>query len=134
MANSHQSKGLILACIGGLALTLDVPLIRLSQAEVWSSMLLRALLMMPITFLIWALVRRWIGVHEALMPGKISWLVLLAYGISSLFFFFGVYNTTTANLVFILAFNPMIAALFSWLLFRERPAPQTFLAMAVMTL
>ena len=47
-------------------------------------------------------------------------------------FFVGVFNTSTANLVFILAFNPMIAALLGWLTLKERPAPQTFLAMAVM--
>jgi drug/metabolite transporter (DMT)-like permease len=132
MHNLKQAKGLALAAIGGLALTFDVPLIRLSGADIWSAMLFRALLMLPVTFLVWAFVKMLTGVHEPLMPGKLSWAVLAAYGAGSLCFFFGVFNTTTANLVFILAFNPMIAALFSWLLFRERPAPQTFVAMGVM--
>jgi drug/metabolite transporter (DMT)-like permease len=43
-----------------------------------------------------------------------------------------VFHTTTANLVFILAFNPMFAALMGWLLIGERPKPQTFVAMAAM--
>jgi drug/metabolite transporter (DMT)-like permease len=134
MAFSQQAKGLALATIGGLALTFDVPLIRLSGAEVWSAMLFRALLMLPVSFFVWGMVRVLTGTREPLMPGRLSWLVLFFYGVASLCFFFGVYNTTTANLVFILAFNPMIAALLSWVLFRERPAPQTFLAMGVMTI
>jgi drug/metabolite transporter (DMT)-like permease len=132
MPNPVQAKGLALAAIGGMALTFDVPLIRLSGADVWSAMLFRALLMLPVTFTVWALVRHFNGARDPLLPGRLSWLVLLSYGAASLCFFYGVFNTTTANLVFILAFNPMIAALFSWVLFRERPAPQTFLAMAVM--
>ncbi len=132
MASSQQAKGLALAAIGGLALTFDVPLIRLSGADIWSAMLFRALLMLPVTFIVWGIIKVITGEHEPIMPGKLSWAVLLAYGAGSLCFFFGVFNTTTANLVFILAFNPMIAALFSWVMFRERPAPQTFLAMAVM--
>ncbi len=132
MPNSVQAKGLALAAVGGMALTFDVPLIRLSGADVWSAMLFRALLMLPVTFTVWGLIRYFSGARDAILPGKLSWLVLLSYGAASLCFFYGVFNTTTANLVFILAFNPMIAALFSWVLFRERPAPQTFVAMAVM--
>jgi drug/metabolite transporter (DMT)-like permease len=134
MNNSHQAKGFALAAIGGLALTFDVALIRLSGADIWSAMLFRALLMLPVTFIVWIFVRMLTGVHEPLMPGKLSWAVLAAYGCGSLCFFTGVFNTTTANLVFIIAFNPMIAALFSWVLFRERPAVQTFIAMGVMIL
>jgi drug/metabolite transporter (DMT)-like permease len=134
MPNPQQTKGLALAAIGGMAVTFDVPLIRLADADVWSAMAIRALLMIPVTFLIWGAVRAFTNTREPLMPGKLSWLVLLGYGAGSLCFFIGAYNTTTANLVFILAFNPMIAALFSWVLFRERPAPQTFLAMGVMTI
>lgn len=129
---TDRVKGLALAAFGGLALTADVPLLRLAQADQWSAMLFRAMLILPVSFAIWGLVRFLTGVREPLMPGRLSWAVLACYGISSLCFFHGVYHTSTANLVFILAFNPMIAALFSWLLFKERPAPQTFAAMAMM--
>ncbi len=132
MQNSQQAKGLALAAIGGLALTFDVPLIRLSGADIWSAMLFRALLMLPVSFLVWGIIKVITGIHEPVMPGKISWAVLMSYGVASLCFFHGVFHTTTANLVFILAFNPMIAALISWVLFRERPAPQTFAAMGAM--
>jgi drug/metabolite transporter (DMT)-like permease len=130
--NSQRVKGLALAAIGGLALTFDIPLIRLSQADQWSSQIMRALLIIPVSVLIWWCLRTFAGVRESMMPGRLSWAVMLSYGVSSLLFFSAVFNTTTANLVFILAFNPMLSALFSWILFRERPAPQTFFAMTVM--
>ena len=59
-------------------------------------------------------------------------LWLLYYGLGSIFFITGVYNTTTANLVFILAFNTVFAALLSWLFLKERPRLGTMIAMLAM--
>ncbi|MGO7565746.1 EamA family transporter, partial [Rhizobium johnstonii] len=46
------------------------------------------------------------------------------------FFLLAVLNTSTANVVFIVAFNPMFAALLSGIFLKERPAPATLIAMA----
>lgn len=132
MPHANRAKGLALAAFGGLALTLDIPLIRLSEGDVWSTQFLRGLLIAPIGIAAWILMRVFAGQREPMMPGKLSWAVSLLYGISSALFFYAVFATPTANLVFILAFNPMIAALLGWALFREVPKPQTFAAMAVM--
>lgn len=53
------------------------------------------------------------------------------YGITSILFVLAVFNTSAANLVFILAFNPMMAALFAWWLFGERPGIVTWIAIAL---
>lgn len=132
MSQHHRSTGLALASIGGLALSFDIPLIRLSGGDVWSVQFVRGLMIAPIGVLFWLLARRFVDWKEPLLPGRLAPLIALFYALSSGFFFFAVFNTSTANLVFILAFNPMIAALFGWMLMGERPAPQTFLAMAVM--
>jgi len=52
----------------------------------------------------------------------------ILFGISSIFFALAVFNTSTANLVFILAFNPMLAAMFAWWLIGEKPSMVTWLA------
>ena len=52
----------------------------------------------------------------------------ILYGVSSILFTISVFNTSTANLVFILAFNPMIAALFAWWFIGERPNLITWIA------
>lgn len=134
MPNSDRNMGLGLAAIGGLALSFDIPLIRLSGGDLWSVQFVRGLMIAPIGIVAWLLLRRFGGYRETLLPGRLAWPIMLLYAASSALFFFAVFNTSTANLVFILAFNPMIAALFGWLLMKERPAPQTFLAMAVMLL
>lgn len=134
MAHIDRAKGLALAALGGIALTFDIPLIRLSEGDVWSTQFVRGLLIAPIGVAAWLLMRTFGGLREPLMPGKLSWLVALLYGVSSSLFFYAVFTTPTANLVFILAFNPMIAALLGWIFFRELPKPQTFAAMAFMIL
>ena len=132
MHHPNRARGLALAALGGLALTFDIPLIRLSQGDVWSTQFARGLMMAPIGVAAWVLMRTFGGSRDALLPGRLSWLVALFYGLSSALFFYAVFATPTANLVFILAFNPMIAALLGWFLFKEVPKPQTFAAMAVM--
>ena len=129
---NDRTKGFALAALGGMALTLDIPLIRLTGGDVWSVPFVRGLMIAPIGFLVWWYLRETGRYNEALLPGKLAPLVLLFYGASSALFFIGVFNTSTANLVFILAFSPMIAALLGWIFLNEKPAPQTFLAMAVM--
>jgi drug/metabolite transporter (DMT)-like permease len=59
-------------------------------------------------------------------------LIGILYGINSLTFMLAVFNTTTANVVFILAFTSMFAALLSWIFLGERPANATLLTMAAM--
>lgn len=58
----------------------------------------------------------------------------ILYGISSILFVMAVFTTTTAHLVFILAFNPLLAALFAWWLIGEKPGIVTWLAIGLTTL
>src|SRR5690606_34672278 len=54
------------------------------------------------------------------------------YGLSTMTFLGAVFHTATANVVFIIAFTPMFAALLGWLVLKEVPSPSTVLTMAVM--
>jgi drug/metabolite transporter (DMT)-like permease len=47
-------------------------------------------------------------------------------------FVLAVFNTATANVVFIVAFNPMFGALLSWLFLKEKPQPITLITMLFM--
>lgn len=133
MTSTDYGKGLLLAALGGLLLTVDIPLIRLSEGEPWSVMLLRSSFV-----LVFALA--YIGIRSLIsgrailpVPGRAGWVVTLFYSISAVFFLMAVYNTATANLVFILAFNPTFAALLGWIFLKERPRGATLLTMAAMT-
>ena len=59
-------------------------------------------------------------------------VVAALYGLGSICFILAVYRTSTANLVFILAFTSMFAALLSWIFLGERPRNGTLAAMAAM--
>lgn len=128
---SH-SKGLLITAIGGLALTVDIPLIRLSGGDAWSILLLRSVVTFASAIVIWAIWRAFSANAPALVPGRAGLAVASLYGLGSITFIAAVYSTSTANLVFILAFTTMFAALLSWIFLKERPRPATLVAMAVM--
>jgi drug/metabolite transporter (DMT)-like permease len=129
-----RRKGLSIATLGGMAISLDIPMVRLSGGDMWSVQFLRSFNVVIVTLLIWLAARLFFNKRIELAPGPLALPVIAIYGFSTLLFFYAVYATTTANLVFILAFNPMFGALFGWLILKERPRAPTFLAMAVMTI
>jgi drug/metabolite transporter (DMT)-like permease len=131
-AHNDHVKGLLITGIGGLALTVDIPLLKLASGEAWSVLLLRTGVTFLAALTIWAVWRTITPSAPKLIPGRKGLAVAALYGLGSIFFITGVYHTTTANLVFILAFNTMFAALLSWVFLDERPRPATLLAMAAM--
>ena len=130
--HSDHAKGLLITGIGGLALTIDIPLIRLSGGDAWSILMLRGGVTFLAALVTWAIWRAITPNAPKLIPGRLGFVVACLYGLGSITFITAVYNTTTANLVFILAFNTMFAALLSWLFLKEKLRPATLLAMAVM--
>lgn len=132
--DDNYARGLLLTAIGGLALTADIPLIKLADGEPWSILMLRGVTTFVVAIAVWLIWRAASDKAPQLIPGKSGLLVAALYGATSLTFITAVYNTSTANLVFILAFNTMFAALLSWMFLRQRPRPVTFAAMAAMIL
>jgi drug/metabolite transporter (DMT)-like permease len=129
--HDHQ-KGLLLTAIGGMTLTVDIPLIRLAHGEAWTILLLRTGTTFLAGILIWTVWRLLSNRAPQLVPGWSGVAVATLYGLGSIAFITAVYHTSTADLVFILAFTTMFSALLSWLFLKERPRPQTLAALAVM--
>jgi len=129
---TNYRKGLLLTAIGGMTLTVDIPLIRLAEGEAWSILLLRTGTTFVAALVIWVVWRLITPQAPQLIPGRAGVVVAALYGLGSITFVTAVYSTSTANLVFILAFTTMFAALLSWLFLKERPRTATLLAMAAM--
>lgn len=127
-----HTRGLLLTAIGGLTLTVDIPLIRLAHGEAWTILLLRTGTTFVAGLIMWAVWRSLSDKAPQLIPGRSGLVVALLYGLGSIAFITGVFNTSTANLVFILAFTTMFSALLSWVFLGERPRPLTLGAMALM--
>jgi drug/metabolite transporter (DMT)-like permease len=130
--HSDHQKGLLITAIGGLTLTVDIPLIRLADGGAWTILLLRTGTTLVAALIIWAVWRSLSRNAPQLIPGWSGLVVATLYGLGSIAFVTGVYNTSTANLVFILAFTTMFSALLSWLFLNERPRPITLAALALM--
>lgn len=125
-------KGLLITGIGGLALSFDIPLIRSAHGEVWSILATRSLSTFAVAIAVWSIIRFVMKRPLPLIPGRAGLIAGAMYGINSLTFMLAVFNTTTANVVFILAFTSMFAALLSWIFLGERPSNATLLTMAAM--
>ena len=124
----------MITAIGGMALTADIPLIRLADGDQWSIILLRSGATLLVTGLIWLAWRAMTDRVPPLIPGRAGLAVAALYGASTLTFVTAVHNTSTANLVFILAFNMAFAAILSWLFLGQRPRPGTLATIAAMML
>lgn len=131
-SHSNQSRGLALSTVGGLALTTDIPLIRLADGDAWSILAVRSFTTFVAAILIWLVWRAFTDKVPALVPGKAGLAVASLYGIGSITFITAVYSTSTANLVFILAFNTMFSSLLARIFLGERLRTATLLAMAAM--
>lgn len=127
----HQ-KGLLITAIGGLVLTVDIPLIKLASGDPWSILLIRSGCTMAVMLIAWSFLNLRSQNYTELVPGRVGLIVSALYGISSITFMISVFNTSTANLVFILAFNPMFSALLAWIFLKEKPKPITLAAMVLM--
>ena len=131
--NDHQ-KGLLITAIGGLTLTVDIPLIRLADGGAWTILLLRTGTTFVAAMIIWSIWRALSRNAPQLIPGWSGLVVAICYGLTSITFVTAVYHTSTADLVFILAFNTVFAALLSWIFLKERPRLVTIAAMLIMIL
>ena len=117
-----------------MALTADIPLIKLSHGEPWSILMLRTGVTFVAALVIWAVWRALSPKAPRLIPGRTGVVVAALYGLSSVAFIIGVYNTSTADLVFILAFVTAFSAILSWIFLNERPPLVTLVTIAVMIL
>lgn len=127
---NNAGLGVALGSFGGLVISLDIPVIRLAGTDHWTAMVVRGgvlfLLFLPLI------------AHAAFRARRAgrryftrAWIeVSLLYGMTNILFTLSVFATTTANLVFILAFNSMIAALLGWWMIGERPGAATWAAIA----
>jgi drug/metabolite transporter (DMT)-like permease len=130
---SPHARGVLITFCGGLALSFDIPVVRLADGGVWAILAARSICTVVVAVAVWLILRAANGKAPVLVPGRAGAIVSVFYSLSTVFFMFAVFNTTSANVAFILAFNPMFGALLSWIFLREHPRPATFAAMAAMT-
>lgn len=125
---SDHRKGLTLTFIGGLLLTFDVPLIRLVQSDPWTILFCRGMMVFAVTGTYWLVFHRLRGSPLPFVNGMEGVAAAVLQALASLCFYSAIFHTTAANLVFIVALNPMFSAILSWLVLKERVGPATWTA------
>ncbi|MGF7160046.1 drug/metabolite transporter (DMT)-like permease [Rhodoligotrophos appendicifer] len=122
-------RGLLIGAIGGLIMTFDAPLLRLAQVETFTAVFWRGLFVFIGTLLLWAWLRYIQRRPTPLINGRDGIVIALLHCIANVLFVSAMFNTAVANVVFILALNPLFAALFSLVWLGERITLATWLAM-----
>lgn len=127
-ARSTAEKGIALSFLGGLLLSFDVPLLKLSGADTWTIIYVRGTMLFTALFLFWAFTNRFHENQTRFINGKIGYLIAGLVAVANVMFVASISLTSVANVVFILAFNPMFAGLLGWLFLKERLTAATWIA------
>lgn len=127
-------KGMALTFLGGFLLSFDIPLLRLVDSDPWTIMMYRGLLLSGTLTVYWTMMQLARKPVARLINGPKGVVISTLYGLSNIAFIVAIHSTTTANVVFILAFIPLFTALLSWVFLRDAIPRSTWIAMSVATM
>jgi drug/metabolite transporter (DMT)-like permease len=115
----YDSRGLALSALGGLLFTLDIPLLRLAAGDHWTMIFARGLFMGSAIVAGWFLYRWYKRTKIPLINGWPGAIVAATNTLANIMFIAAVTKTTAANLVFILALNPVFCTIIGGIFLRE---------------
>ena len=127
----EHRKGLLIAGIGGILFTFDIPLLRLAGGDQWTMIFGRGIFLFIAIFTWWYLFRWRRGHKEFFLNGWPGVAVAFTNTIANILFIAAITKTTAANLVFILALNPIFAAVLAWLVLKEHIPVWTWVAVVM---
>ena len=120
----------LVTALGGLLFTLDLPLLRLSMADPWTMVATRGLFLFAAISTTWLLARLLRGERTPFIAGLPGLCVASASLVGNISYIGAVAYTDAANVVFIIALTPLIAAAMSRLWLGERVHGFTWAAAA----
>lgn len=124
-------RGLLITAIGGLLFTLDVPLLRLAAADQWTMIFARGAFLAFAISAWWFLTRQTSGNRAPFINGWPGGIVAITNTFANIMFIAAVTKTTAANLVFILALNPIFCAIIGWIFLKERMPAVVWMAIGL---
>ena len=128
---TNHLKGILMTFIGVVILSPDSVLIRLTDADSWTVLFYRGLLMSIGVLILLLITYRSKTIVEFKKIGRgglwIGWL----HGIMTGTFVFAIMHTSIANTLVIISTGPIWIAIIAWLTLRERASLVTWLAMII---
>lgn len=116
-----------ITALGGLLFTFDLPLLRLSMADQWTMVFVRGLLLFTTLSFGW-LVARWMGDRAPFLAGGAGIAVACVSTFGNISYIGAVVHAPAANVVFLIALTPVIAATLSHVVLGEKVHGYTWLA------
>jgi len=117
---SPQQKGVLLTSLGGILFTVDIPLLRLAGDDAWTLIFGRGVFLSLAITAWWFFWYRARGHKMPFINGRAGLIVAVTNTLANLMFIAAVTMTTAANLVFILALNPIICAIIARVFLGEK--------------
>jgi drug/metabolite transporter (DMT)-like permease len=125
-AGDGRARGLAAAALGGVLLSFDVPLLKLSGADLPTMVTIRGVMLFSALLVYWFVVRRPSG--QPFVNGYTAVAIAVLSALINLSMLTAIHYTSVANVVFILAFNPLFGALIAFVVLKERPEASTIVA------
>jgi drug/metabolite transporter (DMT)-like permease len=126
-SNRQVHMAYTVTALGGLLFTLDLPLLKLSQADPWTMVFTRGLFLFLAVSVVWVLARRR-GEASPFLAGRAGLIVATTSTIGNIAYICAIVQTTAANVVFIIALTPVIAAIMARVVLGERVHPITWVS------
>jgi drug/metabolite transporter (DMT)-like permease len=120
--------GLLIATIGGLLFTLDLPLLRLAEADRWTTVWARGVCLFISMSLLWLVARKAGGSKTPYIAGAAGIAVVLTATVGNIAYIGAIFQTSAANVVFVTALIPILTALLSHIFIGEKVHGVTWLA------
>ena len=126
--NSHL-KGLLIAFFGILILSPDAVLVRLADSNSWTVLFWRGLFFAAGIVVILLLTYRSKAVNELINIGKGGMLIGLLTALGGTSFVLAIHYTSIAKALVIISISPIVVAIVSLIMLKEKPTLFTWLSM-----
>ena len=121
-------KGAVLTGSGILILSPDALLIRLIEADLWTILLWRGLLCGAVMMLISMFLNKSNGPRQLIKVGRAEIQIIVITASTHFFFVFAILESVVAKTLVILSISPLLGAILSLLILREKVAGRTWIA------
>ena len=128
--NSHL-KGLLIAFFGILILTPDAVLVRLADSNSWTVLFWRGIFFATGIIVILLITYRSKAVNELINIGKEGVLIGLLTALGGTSFILAIHYTSIAKTLIIISISPIMVAIVSWMMLKEKPALYTWISMII---
>ena len=128
--NNHL-KGLLIAFFGIVILTPDAVLVRLADSDSWTVLFWRGIFFASGIIVILLLTYRSKAVNEIINIGKGGVLIGILTALSGTSFILAIHYTTIAKTLVIISISPIMVAIISLIMLKEKPEFYTWLSMII---